>query len=344
MDLLIAEDDPVSAHRLRRQLESLGHVVHIAVDGGEAWRIVRETSPSLVISDWVMPGIDGPDLCRRIRELGGGRYTYTILLTGRDSLEDRIEGLRSGADDYLTKPVDPAELAARLGIAGRILGMQAELQDQAARLGTLTATLEKQNARLEHLSATDPLTGAWNRRYFQEALEAQTRLAARHNRPVSLSMIDIDFFKAYNDAHGHPKGDEALRAVATELRGNVRSHDVVARYGGEEFVILQPEADFPVCVEIGDRIRRAVCGLPWKLKQVTISVGVATWRGDFDPLELVERADRALYAAKSRGRNCVVHERELAPIQSGGNEMNTENPEDSLQPGSAARPHFPGVP
>ena len=311
MDLLIAEDDPVSALRLRRQLEGMGHVVRVAADGMEAWRVVRETSPSLVISDWVMPGLDGPELVRRIRELGGGRYTYTILLTGRDSREDRLEGLRSGADDYLTKPVDPAELAARLGIAGRILGMQAELQDQARRLGTLSAELEKQNAQLEHLVATDPLTGAWNRRYFQEALEAQTRLAGRHDRPVSLTMVDIDYFKAYNDAHGHPKGDEALRAVATELRGNVRSHDVVARYGGEEFVILQPEADFPVSVEIGERLRRAVCGLPWKLRQVTISVGVATWRGGYDPAELIERADRALYQAKARGRNCVVHDRDM---------------------------------
>jgi diguanylate cyclase (GGDEF)-like protein len=294
MKILIAEDQPVAALHLRRTLEKMGHEAEVAPDGEAAWQRVRDGDVPLLISDWMMPRLDGLELCRRIRAEGTGRYTYIILLTSLEGREGRLWGLRAGADDFLNKPPDPDELAVRLEIAGRILAVH----DQLAH----------QNARLAELAATDELTGVKNRRRFREDLDLLFAHAARHRSPLSLLLLDIDHFKQYNDAFGHPAGDRVLRQVGATLRSNVRAHDVVARYGGEEFVVLMPATDLDASVEVAERLRRAIAGSDWPHRPVTASFGAATSDPDTtDAATLVDQADRALYLSKQAGRNRVTH-------------------------------------
>ncbi len=294
MNILIAEDQPVTALYLRRTLEKMGHSPRAAPDGEAAWRMIGGGEFPLLISDWMMPNLDGLDLCRRIRSSRIGRYVYIILLTSLDRREDRLKGLRAGADDFLTKPPDPDELAVRLEIAGRILAVHDRL--------------ELQNARLAELAATDELTGAKNRRRFREDLELLFAQARRQDSPLSLILLDIDRFKDYNDSFGHPAGDELLRTFGALLRESVRGHDVVARYGGEEFVVLLPATGAVEALEVAERLREAVAGRDWRHRPVTVSLGVATSDAETqDESALVELADRALYSSKQAGRNRTTH-------------------------------------
>lgn len=279
---------------LRRTLEKMGHEVTIAPDGEEAWNIVQEGNSPLLISDWMMPRLDGPDLCRRIRNAPGERYTYIILLTSLDRRDDKLTGLRAGADDFLTKPPDSDELALRLEIAERILAVH----DQLAR----------QNSLLAELAAVDELTGVKNRRRFREDLELLFAQADRLNTPLSLIMIDIDHFKAYNDVFGHPAGDEVLHTVGSILRAAIRGHDVVARYGGEEFVVLLPATGREEALDVADRLRQAIATRPWTHRLVTASLGVATSdQSTPTSADLVEQADQALYHSKRTGRDRISH-------------------------------------
>ena len=294
MKILVAEDQALAAIFLRRSLEKMGHEVIVAPDGEEAWRIVQEGNSPLLISDWMMPRVDGPELCRRIRGAPGERYTYIILLTSLDRRDDKLTGLRAGADDFLTKPPDPDELALRLEIAARIL----TVHDQLAH----------QNSRLAELAAVDELTGAKNRRRFREDLELLFAQADRMNAPLSLIMLDIDHFKEFNDVFGHPAGDEVLRRVGSILRASIRGHDVVARYGGEEFVVLLPATGRDEGVEVADRLRDAIATNPWPHRLVTASLGVATSNESIpSSAVLVEQADRALYRSKRTGRDRITH-------------------------------------
>jgi diguanylate cyclase (GGDEF)-like protein len=294
MKILIAEDQPPAALYLRRTLEKMGHEAIVAPDGEVAWRIVRDGETPLLISDWMMPHLDGPELCRRIRSEERDRYTYIILLTSRDRREDKLQGLRAGADDFLTKPPDPDELAVRLEIAERILAVH--------------SLLARQNARLAELAATDELTGVKNRRRFREDLELFFSQADRQGSPLSLIMLDIDRFKQYNDAFGHPAGDEVLHWVGSTLRAVVRNHDVVARYGGEEFVVLLPATSVEESMEVAERLRLAIACRPWPHRKVTASLGVATSDPETpDAVALVDQADRALYRSKQDGRDRITH-------------------------------------
>jgi len=294
MKILIAEDQPTAALFLRRTIEKMGHQATIAPDGEAAWRMIREGDAPLLISDWMMPHLDGPDLCRRLRAATDDRYIYIILLTSLDRREDRLNGLRAGADDFLTKPPDPDELAVRLEIAERIIAMH----DQLAR----------QNARLAELATTDELTGVKNRRRFREDLDLLFAQADRLASSLSLIMLDIDHFKQFNDTFGHPAGDQVLREVGSTLKTILRGHDVVARYGGEEFVVLLPATEIDEAMEVAERLRSAIAEHPWPNRKVTASLGVATSDADTpDAATLVDHADRALYHSKQSGRNQSTH-------------------------------------
>jgi len=295
LKILVAEDQAIAALVLRRTLEKLGHEVTVAPNGEEAWQIIqRGDGPSILISDWMMPGLDGPELCRRIRAQGGLNYTYVILLTARDRRSDRIEGLRAGADDFLVKPPDADELAVRLEIARRILGVQAEL----VRL----------NRTLEGLATTDSLTGLSNRRQFDAALGTAFSFAQRQKIPLSLLIIDVDHFKSYNDEFGHTAGDEILRTVAAILRDGMREHDTVARYGGEEFAVLMPATNALDCRNPAERLRTAVADYHWPFRPVTVSIGAASTSTATPSVSaLVEAADQALYRSKRAGRNRLTH-------------------------------------
>ncbi len=279
----------------------MGHEVTVASDGEQAWQIIQQGDAPLLISDWMMPNLDGPDLCRRIRLAGGNRYTYIILLTSRDRREERLYGLRAGADDFLTKPPDPDELSVRLEIAGRILAVHEQLA--------------RQNDQLAELASIDELTGAKNRRRFREDLELLFAQVDRLGSPLSLIMLDLDHFKQYNDSFGHPAGDEVLQWVGSTLRISVRDHDIVSRYGGEEFVILLPATDENEALAVAERLRSAIACRPWPRRDMTASLGVGTaGKGTPSAAALVEQADRAMYQSKQAGRNQITHYRDTLEV------------------------------
>ncbi|WP_406699983.1 diguanylate cyclase [Singulisphaera sp. Ch08] len=294
MKILVAEDESTPALFLRRTLERLGHDVVVALDGMKAWELLQQGELRLVITDWMMPGLDGLELCRKIRGQGDSAYTYIILLTAREGLQDRLAGLNAGADDFLSKPTDPAELAARVAIAGRIVAMQEEL--------------ERKNLQLAELATTDGLTGLKNRRCFNENLITACSFAVRYGYPLSLVMIDVDHFKSLNDSFGHPAGDSVLATLAGILRSETRDHDIVARYGGEEFAILLPATAAAEASLLAERLRSLTTSYPWPQRPITVSVGVATTGGDLATWsELLEAADRALYHSKRSGRDRITH-------------------------------------
>ena len=291
MRILLADDEPLARLVLRRLLERMGHEVILANDGQEALEALDRVPIAVLISDWSMPRLNGPDLCRRVRARGG-HYVYIVLLTARDRREDRLEGLRAGADDFLVKPADADELAVRLEVAARILAVH--------------DALARRNARLAELASIDELTGVKNRRRFREDLEMLHAVASRQGTPLSVVMADVDHFKQFNDSFGHPAGDTVLRDVSTALQENVRAQDVVARYGGEEFVVLLPATVLTDALILAERLRDGVAGFDWPLRPITISLGVATAGTDpAGPDSLIEAADRALYRAKRSGRNRV---------------------------------------
>jgi two-component system chemotaxis response regulator CheY len=319
MTILIAEDDSVSSLLLRQALEGVGEEVLSASNGEAAWRIVRDRADvRIVISDWMMPRLDGIDLCRRVRALSDRPYVYFILLTARAFREDRLAGLAAGADDFLAKPLDRAELLARLNVARRLLTTQEELRLRSEELERLHVELRRQNARLAELATSDDLTGLKNHRHFRGALEEGVSLANRQGVPFSLVMLDVDHFKQYNDAFGHPAGDEVLRDLARSLREGVREHDVVARYGGEEFVMLLPMTDAEAALGVGERLRAAIAARPWPFRPITASLGIATTGPHVTtPALLLDLADRALYHSKASGRDRVTHACDLDAFADG---------------------------
>jgi len=313
MKIVIAEDDLVSRLVLLRSLEDLNFEVVAFADGSEAWDHLQENETHVLITDWMMPGLDGIDLCRRVRAQGTqGPYVYVILLTSKTAREDRLKSLQAGADDFLTKPLDRAELFARLNVARRIRKMEEQLRTRSIELERMHAELERRNLLLAEIASCDGLTGLKNHRFFRESLEAQFSLARWRGSPLSVVMLDVDQFKSFNDTYGHPAGDDVLRVVAKILQSCVRDKDVVARYGGEEFAILLPSADVEASRSLGDRLRQSIQEHPWELRPITISLGVSTTSpGVIRASALIDLADRSLYQSKAEGRNRVTHARDL---------------------------------
>ncbi len=306
MRILIAEDDPVSGKLLRRMLESWGHEVLTAEDGEEAWNIFRSQTVKFVIADWMMPGMDGVTLCRRIRSSDVSGYSYFILLTGKDKKEDIIAGLDAGADDYVIKPFERGELRVRVRAGERILELERELNEQ-------NETLSNLNIKLEELIRLDPLMDIGNRRHFYETVEKVHHQARRYANAYGIIMCDIDNFKAFNDIYGHLGGDGILRTVADAIRRSVRTSDQIFRYGGEEIVIVLPEQDMENTALVAEKIRANIEALDIQHKGtkggvLTISCGAAAFDGSNLDLKweaVLDLADRALYEAKSSGRNRV---------------------------------------
>ena len=308
MRILIAEDDTVSRTILRRAVEKFGHECLAAASGEEAWELYKE-SPDLdvIISDWMMPGMDGLELCRLVRGDERGTYTYFIFLTALGDREHLLMGLEAGADDYLSKPLDRDELQVRLISAARVTALHRRLAQHGEEL-------EELNRRLFEQSREDPLTGLGNRLRLDEELETLQARVDRYGYSYAVILCDVDFFKSYNDRHGHVAGDEVLKRVAGEIRSQCRSGDTAYRYGGEEFLVVLPEQPIEAAVAVADRLRRSVesLGIPHESKDpagpVTISAGVAALRaGDGKSTDdLLKEADAALYRAKDAGRNLVA--------------------------------------
>jgi diguanylate cyclase (GGDEF)-like protein len=303
--ILIADDTAVARMMLQRALNTLRHPYTVAEDGEQAWELFERHGADVVISDWVMPGMDGDELCRRVREASDGSYTYFILLT---SLEDKahvLQGMEAGADDYLTKPFDIDELEARLIAAERVTALHERLRAQQEEL-------ERLNAALFRDSRKDALTGLGNRLAQREELAQLCARAARYGHGFAVALCDVDHFKKYNDGAGHLAGDAALKAVAGTLLDSCRSGDSVYRYGGEEMLVVLPEQSVESAAVGAERLRAGVeaMAVPHPRAEgavVTISVGVAQLEpadeGDYE--RLLQRADAALYRAKESGRNRV---------------------------------------
>ncbi len=296
--VLVAEDDAMFRRILRSWLESWGYQVTLAEDGAKALQILEgDLAPQLLILDWMMPKLNGVELCRLIREQDKSPYQYILLVTAKDDKQDLIRGLEAGADDYLTKPFDKNELRARLRTGRRILTLQ---DDQ-------TKILEQLRIQATH----DGLTAIWNRSAIMEFLRAEFDRAARSTSDLCVLMLDLDHFKRVNDTFGHQAGDAVLKAVARRVQESVRSCDMVGRYGGEEFLILLPGCDGEQLEKCAERIRTAISCNPILAEdleiQVTASIGavVADTRNK-KAKEALSTADAALYEAKKQGRNRVV--------------------------------------
>ncbi len=308
MRILIAEDDAVSLTILRRAVEKVGHECLAAANGEEAWGLYKENPDlNVIISDWMMPGVDGLELCRRVRGDGRDTYTYFIFLTALGDKEHLLMGLEAGADDYLSKPLDRDDLQVRLISASRVTDLHRCLAQQRDELKNL-------NRRLFEQSRQDPLTRLGNRLRLREELEVLQARAERYGHSYSVVLCDVDFFKSYNDRYGHIAGDKVLVKVAKEIADHRRSGDTAYRYGGEEFLIVLPEQPLQEAAAAADRLRMSIEALriPHKSKDppgsLTISAGVAALRaGDpKSPDDLLREADDALYQAKEAGRNRVA--------------------------------------
>jgi two-component system, cell cycle response regulator len=296
--ILVAEDEPACQHWLSSVLVHYGFEVEIFSDGREARdRLLSGETPKIAILDWMLPGLDGLSICQDVREHAQGLYRYLILLTAKDQKEDLLQGFRSGADDYLTKPVDEAELVVRLRAGMRILRWQTEL---------LEARKE-----LEVHATRDTLTDLWNRRMVTHLLEREFNRGIREKTPTGVAILDIDHFKSINDQYGHPVGDEVIREVARRIAQTVRPYDIVGRYGGEEFLIVLPGCEAGQVRRICERVRIALVAQPVTEGSfsipVTASIGFAIAPAGVSPdiSGIVNDADRALYRAKAAGRNRV---------------------------------------
>lgn len=304
MRVLVADDDPLVRQAVCALVRVFGYPVIATDDGLQAWEIIQSEDVSLLITDWQMPGIDGPALIRRVRSAALPRYVSCLLLTVRDQRTDRIYGLDAGADDYLVKPIDPDELRARLATAARVLRLEQELREANARLQELAA-------QLQHQAAHDPLTSLLNRQGLVAHAAREMARADRIGQPLAVALLDIDHFKQVNDQYGHTAGDLALAYVAGQIRATLRPYDIVGRWGGEEFLLLLPSATLDAAYAIADRVRAQIAGSPFTMpdeRQVTlrVSIGVASRSATVPTLEaLIAVADQALYAAKRAGRNRV---------------------------------------
>ncbi len=307
MKVLIADDSAVPRLILEKALASLGHETVSAADGQEAWERFLVFEPDVVLSDWLMPGVDGIELCRRIRKQDADRYAYFVLLTAMTEVGHAVTAMTAGADDFMVKPLDLVALEATLIAARRVTELHDELRDQRS-------TLVRLNSLLHDESRRDPLTLLGNRLRLTEDLAARATRTERYGQSQYLAMCDIDFFKRYNDELGHPAGDEALRAVAQAQAGSARPGDMAYRYGGDEFVIVLRERSLGSATAALDRIRVAVEDLALAHPDnppsgvVTISGGIAesTAARPIAVQEWLRRADVALYRAKALGRNRVV--------------------------------------
>jgi two-component system cell cycle response regulator len=301
MKILVAEDEPVSRELLRSLLTKWGYEVITTSDGEEAWRLLQEQEDlRLAILDWMMPGKDGIEICRLIRQkLKESHYIYTIILTARDNKEDALLGLEAGADDYITKPFHQQELRFRIHIGQRILELERYRHDAYEEM--------------KRLATFDELTGLWNRRVVLEHLEKEWGRATREQKTLSIVLADIDHFKLFNDRYGHALGDRVLVHLSSILRDMVRPYDGIGRYGGEEFLLFFPECDQEEGMQIAERLRQQLesCLLTEEEQQlqITASLGGTTFypaRCKCTTKDLLKIADDALYEAKKTGRNRVV--------------------------------------
>lgn len=294
LKVLIAEDNLVCCRNLAKNITDWGYEVITARNGTEAWNLIKKENIRLAILDWMMPGMEGVDLCLRIRQESSEKnspYIYIILLTGKDQQEDVITGLASGADDYMIKPANLFELKVRIQNGSRII----ELEDKRIQLATY-----------------DCLTNLWNRTKIFEFFEEELERSAREGLHTGLIMVDIDNFKLVNDTYGHYIGDKVLTEVASRLKDSIRRYDKIGRYGGDEMLVVLPNCNQENITRIAERLRRVICSRKIKTDTVFLDITVSLGGASTQALaktslkNLLQASDSALYLAKKHGRNCAV--------------------------------------
>ena len=293
MKILIAEDDVTSQCMLKAVTRKWGYEPIVIGDGGAAWKALQEPdAPRLLILDWKMPVMDGIELCKALRQQETSDPPYIILLTAQHQTQDLVQGLESGANDYVVKPFDNAELKARLQVGERMLDLQAELN--------ATKTL------LMHQATHDSMLEIYNRGAIIKALEEDIARADRTGEPLTVGMLDLDHFKQINDKYGHLAGDEVLREFCRRVNNTIRPYDNFGRYGGEEFVISANIGE-QAAMELFERIRSTIVDQPFRYQKqtipVTTSIGLTSFQNGKDLTALLAEADAALYSAKQDGRN-----------------------------------------
>jgi two-component system cell cycle response regulator len=295
MKILVVEDDLLCRSVIGDILERSGFSVEVAANGQEALDLCRIEHFPIIITDLVMPVINGLDLCRALRAIKFDDYMFILLMTALDERDQLIAGFEAGADEYIVKPVHEIELLSRLKAAQRILDLEAGLKS---------------------LAMHDQLTGAYNRSYLDRQLLKETKRTGRYGHPLSIVMCDIDYFKSLNDRHGHQVGDQILIEVVSRINKTIRcENDWFARYGGDEFVIVLPETDTEGCRVVVERIRRLIAETPFMVRlseiAITVSFGVVSIKETALVKELpvdalIAAADKCLFRAKESGRNCVI--------------------------------------
>ncbi|MEM7310291.1 MAG: diguanylate cyclase [Planctomycetota bacterium] len=308
--ILAVDDDPVSLRLLQRHLESAGHEVVTATNGKAALAAALDHNPQIVVTDWMMPEMDGLQFCKALRRFSSGRNMYVLLLTGRGEEDRVVEAFEAGVDDYIVKPFKPKLLLARIRAGRRVVELQQLVEKDKKLQREQVAKLAVLNRKLRAAALTDPLTELPNRRYAMKRLEIEWANALRSDQPMSVLMVDIDHFKRINDTHGHDIGDLVLRETAKALGRKLRRSDTCARIGGEEFLVISPNTDREGARILAERIREEVESTVIREGNyngsVTVSLGVATKTSDLhlDNVELLlKMADSAAYEAKKLGRN-----------------------------------------
>jgi len=300
LQVLVVDDSPVYRKLIEHALEDGGYTPLFAQNGREALELYAQHAPAIVITDWMMPDFSGPELCERIRGQAQRAYTYIIVLTSISEKDNVVKGLAAGADDYLTKPFDPSELLARIGVGRRTIGLHREI--------------EAKNKLLDEMAHTDSLTGLPNRRAIEEWAARQLRGAARHGFAMWVANADLDNFKTINDNYGHDAGDRVLQKFADVLRESTRASDISGRMGGDEFLLVMTHLDEKNTRLTVERLRKQFAALKFSfggdVVSLTASFGIAGFQGKEPPdfTKLVRQADKALYSGKRAGRNQVTVE------------------------------------
>jgi len=288
--ILLVDDDPAMLRLIAAWLEKSGFEIECANNGQEAMQSIELDPPEMLITDWEMPGIDGVQLCRWVRDQNFSNYVFTIILSVRETADDVVRGFDEGADEFIHKPVSRRELLSRVKAGRRIIELE---------------------RRLHRLAGQDSLTGLATQRVMYRNLHSEWSRSQRYRLPLSVVMLDIDFFKRVNDTYGHAAGDDVLRRVAESMSLSCRESDLLCRYGGEEFCAILPETTETNAALWADRVRESVAAKPIKIGDdtidITASFGVAQMSTDTDCAEeLVDCADQALLLAKRSGRNRVI--------------------------------------
>ncbi|MDK9714826.1 MAG: diguanylate cyclase [Sulfuritalea sp.] len=306
--VLLVDDERSSRMYLKQVLQEAGYKVMEAENGRQALAAALENPPDIVVTDWVMPVMDGIDMIKQLRKTPTGAAQYILVITAQTDEDHLVQAFDAGTNDFIPKPVTPRVLLARLKAGARSIHLQRETEKNYRELQDIAAELSESNRRLQEMSVTDVLTGCPNRRYALERLQQEWSGSTRRQHPLSCLVVDIDWFKEINDLYGHDRGDQVLRQVSETLRAGVRTQDVVCRVGGDEFWVICPDADRAAAAACGQRLCDAINKLAIDAgdKRCGISVGVAQRSESMaDPQSLINAADHNLYQAKREGRGRV---------------------------------------